>query len=104
MAEREIFIDLTTDLRIRYRRSAPPPPVSYAITLEVLEDGRWETIRLWDNAHDPDEHHEHVYRRADGKQPAVLIPHATVNAAMADAIGSARRRGREHMRQWKEES
>jgi hypothetical protein len=39
MADREIFIDLASDLRIRYRRSNPPPPIDYAITLEV-----WGTL------------------------------------------------------------
>jgi hypothetical protein len=44
--EREIFIDVELGIRIRYRRSEPPPPVSYAIVLESLEDGEWTTVRL----------------------------------------------------------
>jgi hypothetical protein len=104
MTDREIFIDLGSELRIRYRRSNPPSPVSYAITLEVLEESGWQAIRLWDNAHAPEEHHEHPYRRTEGKQPPVLRPHPTVNAAMADAITRARRHAEQHVRQWKEES
>jgi hypothetical protein len=104
MPEREIFIDLSPELRIRYRWTNPPPPISYAITLELLEEGRRATIRLWDNAHGSDEHHEHAYRKAEGKQPAVLRRHTSINAAMADAITRARRRGEHHVRQWKKES
>ena len=104
MTEREIFIDLSPDTRIRYRRTNPPPPINYAITLEVYAGGHWETIRLWDNAHDADEHHEHPYRRSGGKQPPLLRVHPTVNDAMADAIARARGQAEEHVRQWKEES
>jgi hypothetical protein len=104
MGEREIFIDLRPDLRIRYRRSAPPGSIAYAVTLEVLEDARWTTIRLWDNAHDPEEHHEHPYRRAEGKQPPIILGHAPANLAMAVAIRQARADAEELVRQWREES
>jgi hypothetical protein len=40
-----------------FRPSAPP--TSYAITLELLDDGQWTTVPLWDNADDVDEPHEH---------------------------------------------
>lgn len=59
---REIFIDVAPDIRIRYRRSEPPPPVPYAITLEAFEGGDWTTVRLWDNADAVDEHHEEPRR------------------------------------------
>jgi hypothetical protein len=104
MGEREIFIDLRPDLRIRYRRNAPPAPIFYAVTIELLEDARWVTIRLWDNAHDPDEHHEHHYRRGEGKQPPIILGDGPVNAAMAVAIRRARRGAEAHVRQWQEES
>lgn len=35
-------------------------PVEYAITLIVQRDGAWHAVRVFDNAHDPDEHHEHT--------------------------------------------
>jgi hypothetical protein len=65
--EREVFIDLELGQRIRFRRSEAPPPISYAITLEIIEDGGWTTIRLWDNADHVDEHHEHAHTKEDGK-------------------------------------
>lgn len=66
--EREVFIDVKPGLRIRFRRSEAPPPSSYAITLEINEEDRWTTVRLWDNADGVDQHHEHGYTRSDGKQ------------------------------------
>ena len=68
--DREVFIDLEPGTRIRFRRSEAPPPVSYAITLEILEDSEWTTVRLWDNADDVDEHHEHAYTRRRGQAAA----------------------------------
>jgi hypothetical protein len=103
-AEREIFIDLSVGLRIRYRRSQPPPPITYAITLELSEDGDWTTIRLWDNADDPDEHHEHVYRRASGKQPPTVLRHGSANEAMAAAIREAKLKATDIVQRWEKES
>jgi hypothetical protein len=57
--EREVLDELAPCVRVRYRRSEAPPPYTYAITLEVEEDGVWRTVRLWDNADDVDEHHVH---------------------------------------------
>ncbi len=97
---REVFIDVEPGVRIRFRRSQPPPPLSYAITLEFQEGGRWTTVRLWDNADAVDEHHEHVYRRTDGKQPAAILDFATANEAMAAAIRKAKLGAGEIVRQW----
>lgn len=100
--EREIFIDVERGIRIRFRRSEPPPPVSYAITLESLEDGEWRTVRLWDNADGVDEHHEHEHTRTGGKQAATFLDFASPNVAMAAAIGKAKREAPEIVRQWRE--
>lgn len=102
--EREIFVDVEPGIRIRYRRSEPLPPVSYAITLESIEDGEWTTVRLWDNADAIDEHHEHEHTRAGGKQPPVLLDFGSVNEAMAAAIRKARTEAREIVRQWRQSS
>ena len=99
--EREIFIDVERDIRIRYRRSEPPPPVSYAITLEILEDGEWMAVRLWDNADAVDEHHEHEYTRAGGKQAPAVLDFSTPNDAMAAAIEKAKAKAPEIVRQWR---
>lgn len=100
--EREIFIDVEPDIRIRYRRGEPPPPVSYAIVLESLEDGEWTTVRLWDNADAVDEHHEHEYTRAGGKQAPVALDFGSPNEAMAAAIRKAKADAPEIVRQWRE--
>lgn len=98
--KREIFIDIEPEIRVRYRRSEPPPPIAYAITLEVLVDGRWSAIRLWDNAHALDEHHEHEYTRAEGKQPPKTLHFASINEAMADAIRKATSEWQAILRTW----
>jgi hypothetical protein len=87
--DREVFIDLALDVRVRYCRTEPPPPLRYAITLEVVFETRWTTIRLWDNADAPAEHHEHEYTRAQGKRPPKTLSFASVNEAMAAAIERA---------------
>jgi hypothetical protein len=100
-SEREIFIDLEPGLRIRYRRSEAPPPVSYAITLELLEDDEWTTVRLWDNADDVAEHHEHGYTRKDGKQAPTILEFESSNDAMAAAIRKAKDEAEEAVREWR---
>lgn len=100
-AAREVFIDLEPGTRIRYRRSEPPPPVSYAITLEIDEEGQWTTVRLWDNADDIDEHHEHEYTKDAGKQSPTLLEVDSVNDAMAAAIQKAKNEAAEIVRKWR---
>ena len=100
--EREIFIDVEPDIRIRYRRSEPPPPVSYAIVLESLEDREWTTVRLWDNADGVDEHHEHEYTRVGGKKAPAILEFNSSNEAMAAAIRTAKAEAPGIVRQWQE--
>jgi hypothetical protein len=85
---REVFIDLDPDVRIRYGRTERPP-ISYAIVLETQVDGHWTTIRLWDNAHNVDEHHEHEYTSSRGKRDPTVHPFTSVNQAMAAAMTRA---------------
>lgn len=85
---REIFIDLAPDVRIRYGR-IERPPISYAIVLETQLDGHWTAIRLWDNAHSIDDHHEHEYTSSQGKSDPTVQPFTTVNQAMAAAMRRA---------------
>lgn len=98
---REVFIDVEPGVRIRFRRTQPPPPLSYAITLECQEGGTWTTVRLWDNADAIDEHHEHLHTRAGGKQPAVVLGFPSANEAMAAAIRKAKSEAGEIVRQWR---
>lgn len=59
------------------------------------------TVRLWDNAHAADEHHEHAYTRLGGKRPPEVLEFASANEAMATAIAKAKTRAIEIVRQWR---
>ena len=72
----------------------------YAITLEFEAAGAWETVRLWDNADSPDEHHEHAHTRIDGKQVPAILDFGSVNDAMSAAIDKAKTEAAEMVRQW----
>ena len=87
-------------VRVRYRRSEPPPPYTYAVTVEVKEEGIWQTVRLWDNADDVHEHHVHEYTRIEGKQEPMIREFNSINEAMAVANFEARNRTEEIVRQW----
>lgn len=102
--EREVFIDIEPDVRIRYCRSESPPPFKYAIMLEASIDGGWTTIRLWDNADALDEHHEHEYTRVEGKQTPIVLPFGSVNEAMDASIRKARAEWRAILRRWRGEA
>ncbi len=75
------------DVRIQITRSSTHP-VEYAVVLLARRDGRWHTVRVFDNAHDPEEHHEHRYV-GDEKQPPT-VTHGPVNDAMHAAILACR--------------
>lgn len=76
--------------RIRRRRLAPgvlmvierssAHPVEYAVVLLVERDGKWHTVRTFDNAHALEEHHEHRYIGAEKQAP--IITNGPVNNAM----------------------
>ena len=59
-------------------------------------------MRLWDNADALDEHHEHEYKRAGGKQPPAILEFNSPNEAMAAAIRKAKAGAPEIVRQWRE--
>jgi len=46
----------------------------------VGRDGEWHTVRTFDNAHDPTEHHEHRYVGSEKQAP--FVTHGPVNDAM----------------------
>jgi hypothetical protein len=74
--------ELARDVQIVVERSSTHP-VEYAIVLLVERDGAWHTVRTFDNAHAPEEHHEHRYIRSD-KQPPI-VSHGSPNEAMRAA-------------------
>jgi hypothetical protein len=99
--EREVFIDLEPGMRIRFRRSEAPPPVRYAITLEVFEGDDWATACLWDNADDVNEHHEHAHTRKEGKRPPKILDFESTNDAMAAAIRKAKDEAEAIVQTWR---
>lgn len=100
--EREVVYDQDEPyIRVRYRRSEPPPPYTNAITVEAKEAGVWQTVRLWDNADDVHEHHVHEYTHMEGKQKPVIREFESINEAMAVANFEARNRTEEIVGQWR---
>ncbi len=59
-------------------------PVEYAIMLLAYRDGAWRNVCTFDNAHDPEEHHEHGYIGDDKEPPDVT--YGPVNEAMDRAL------------------
>jgi hypothetical protein len=86
-------------VRMRIERSSTHP-VEYAILLLAFRDGGWRTVRTFDNAHAPDEHHEHRYRGAH-KQPPI-VTYGSVNVAMHAAEMKLRRSWPAIVQSWEE--
>jgi hypothetical protein len=80
---------MTANAQIVIERSSTHP-VRYAIVLLVERDGLWRTVHTFDNAHHPEEHHEHRYVGAEKQSP--IITHGRPN----DAMHAAEARLREH--------
>lgn len=85
------------DVRIRITRSSTHP-VEYAVVLLARRDGRWHTVRVFDNAHDPEEHHEHRYFGEEKQPPTVT--HGPVNEALHAAILVCRASWADIVREW----
>jgi hypothetical protein len=100
--DREVEFEDEAGIRVRWRRSEAPPPYTYAVTVEAKEEGVWQTVRLWDNADDVQEHHVHEYTREEGKQKPMIRKFDSINEAMAVAITEARGDAAKIVRQWRE--
>lgn len=97
---REVLDEVAPGVRVRYCRSEPPPPYTYAVTVEVrLAKESWAGVRLWDNADDVNEHHMHRYTGQEGKQSPKILEFESVNEAMAAAKKEAREGWMEIVRQ-----
>jgi hypothetical protein len=70
---------LAPDVLVVIQRSSAHP-VEYAIVLLVERDGAWHTVRIFDNAHDPTEHHEHRFIGSEKQEP--IVTRGSVNDAM----------------------
>jgi hypothetical protein len=98
---REVLNQVEPGVRIRYCRSEPPPPYTYAVTIEVeVAEESWTAVRLWDNADDVNEHHLHRYTQQEGKQSPEILEFNSINEAMAAAKKEAREGWAEIVRQW----
>jgi len=98
---REVVDEVAPGIRVRYRRSEPPRPYTYAITVEAeVGEDIWTTVRLWDNADDVNEHHVHRYTRQEGKQNPVILEFRSINEAIATAKKEAQEGWAEIVRQW----
>lgn len=98
---REVLDEVAPGVRVRYCRSEPPPPYTYAITVEIqVAQESWTVVRLWDNADDVNEHHLHRYTQQEGKQSPEILEFKSINQAMATAKEEAGERWVEIVRQW----
>lgn len=88
---------LAPDVRVVIERSSAHP-VEYAIMLLVEREGEWRTVRLFDNAHDPAEHHEHRYVGSEKQAP--IVTRGSVNDAMHAAEVKLRRGWFDIVRSW----
>lgn len=70
---------LAQDVLVVIQRSSAHP-VEYAVMLLVERDGEWHTVRTFDNAHAPEDHHEHRYVGSEKQAPTVT--HGSINDAM----------------------
>jgi hypothetical protein len=77
--DRRRRIRLANDAFLVIERSSSHP-VEYAMVLLVEQGGESHTVRTFDNAHHPEEHHEHRYVGAE-KQPPI-VTRGPVNDAM----------------------
>jgi hypothetical protein len=73
-------------------------PIEYAIVLLLERDGGVHTVRTFDNAHAPTEHHEHRYVGAEKQEP--IVTHGPINDAMHAAEVKLRRGWRDIVRSW----
>lgn len=83
MEKREWFKGLDPWSRIAVRTEGRPPH-RYAVRLEVLVEGSWRTIHLFDNAHGGHDEHRYV---GDAKQPAREFFLGAATRALPAAIG-----------------
>lgn len=93
------------DVRIRITRSSTHP-IEYAVVLLARRKGRWHTVRVFDNAHDPEEHHahdpeehhEHRYMGEEKQPPTVT--RGPVSDAIRAAILACRASWADIVREW----
>lgn len=95
--DRRRRIRLANDAFLVIERSSAHP-VEYAMVLLVERGGEWQTVRMFDNAHHPEEHHEHRYVGAEKQAPIVTL--GSVNDAMHAAETKIRAGWSDIVRSW----
>lgn len=98
MEQREWSKGLDPESRIAVSTEGRPP-VRYVVRLEILIDGSWRTIHLFDNAHGVHDEHSYV---GDIKQPAREFFAGAPTEALPAAIGLLDGNGPAIIRRWKE--
>lgn len=87
-----LYVDFKTNPRGRQ-------VVDYSVTLAVEEDGRMQTVRIYDGAHGKNEMHR--YTQDGGKQAAEIFEHGTLGEAMRVAIEEIERGYKEMIDGWR---
>jgi hypothetical protein len=78
----DFAIRLDVDVRVYVEREGQPLE-QYAVMLQVLRGGEWQTIRLYDNAHGVHDMHRYI---GEEKQNAEVFHHGTAREACPAAI------------------
>jgi len=73
-------------------------PIEYAIILVALREGRLHNVRVFDNSHGREEHHEHRFRGEEKLPPTVT--YGPVNSAMNAAEAKIKRHWRAMVLVW----
>jgi len=81
--ERTIDIAIAEGVLVRFSQSGTPIE-RYSVVLLVLEEGDWQTIRVYDNHRGT--HHMHRYTRKGGKEPETAFHDGPTNEAIPAAI------------------
>jgi aspartate carbamoyltransferase catalytic subunit len=81
--EESVDLRIIEGVMIRFSWSGRPIR-RYAVVLLVLDDGEWQTARLFDNHKET--HHMHRYTLKDGKKDAEIFHPGPTNAAIPAAI------------------
>jgi hypothetical protein len=87
-----LYVDFKTSERGRQ-------VVDYSVILAVEEDGRMQTVRLYDGAHGKNEMHR--YTRDGGKQAGAVFDRGTLGEGMRIAIGEIEHAFKEMIDGWR---
>lgn len=96
--EQTVEIRIVDGAIVRFSRSGRPIE-RYSVVLLALDEGQWETIRVYDNHRGA--HHMHRYTRRGGKQPEAPFHKGPANAAIPAAIAHLKAHWEAIIESWK---